>query len=330
MGKIKTFFILLLLATVGLAQGSLPWPKDGTKIYVVKPGDTLWNITDRFFGDPFLWPRLWEINPYIDNPHVIRPGDIISLTDLPVVKIEPGKKKQPLIDIEPPSTVYFFSPAGSEGFIAPGRWDHTGTILTSDPPKILLGEGDTVYVNAGAAQGIKPGDRFTVYRTSKEVIHPVKGNKVGYKVAVLGEIEIVEILGNRQSAAVITSSYREITRGARIRPSTPVVREVVLKSGHKPLQGFIVADMKNLTMSARGDVVYIDLGKRQGIRPGHSFSIFTHPRKSFDPDTRGSVRIPGTRIGRLIVLGVQDDTATTVIVESRRQIANGSVVVLEK
>lgn len=329
MNKFKTILSVLLISTLCLAQGSLPWPKGGTTVYVVKPGDTLWDITDRFFGNPFLWPRLWAINPYIDNPHVILPGDQLKLTDLPVVKLNPETEYKQLEKIDPPPPVFYYSPAGGEGFISPGEWEHSGTILSSDPPKILLGEGDMVYTNVGSDQGITKGDRFTVFKASKVVDHPINGSKVGHKVAVLGEIEITEILGKNKSAARITSSYREITRGSRIRPRGPVVKEVILKKGHKNVQGFILTNLKNLELMGQGDIVYIDVGREDSVTPGHTFTIFTLPRKTEDPDRKDEITIPGVKIGKLVVLNVQAETSTGLIVESRRQIIPGNIVVLD-
>jgi len=329
MKKLKPILFVILISTLFIAQGSLPWPKGGTRIYVVKPGDTLWDITKRFFGNPFLWPRLWEINPYIDNPHLIQPGEEIKLTDLPVVKLDPETEYKPLKKIEPPADVFYYSPAGGQGFIAPGEWEHMGTVISSDPSKILLGEGDIVYVNVGTQNGVQQGDKFTVFKSSKEVFHPVSGNKVGYKVAILGEIEITEILGKTKSAAKITSSYREITRGDRIRPAGPVVKEVVIKKGKKPVQGFVVTNLKNLQLMGQGDVIYIDLGREDNIVPGNTFSIFSLPKKAKDPDRNENVTIPGIRIGKLIVLNVQEQTSTGLVVESRRQIIPGNIVVLD-
>ena len=63
--------------------------------YTVKKGDTLWDISKRFYNDAFLWPRLWQQNQYITNPHQIAPGDRIRLYPYKVLIEEEAKPPQP-------------------------------------------------------------------------------------------------------------------------------------------------------------------------------------------------------------------------------------------
>jgi hypothetical protein len=63
--------------------------------YIVKEGDTLWDLSDEFLHDPFAWPDLWENNRHIQDPHWIYPGDSIyfgdSIRDEQVLQVPGGK-----------------------------------------------------------------------------------------------------------------------------------------------------------------------------------------------------------------------------------------------
>ena len=79
-------FCFVCFVLPGLTQEA----KETEGVYMIKKGDTLWDISSRFLKDPFLWPKLWERNPYITNPHWIYPGNQIQLT-----AVEPVKKEEP-------------------------------------------------------------------------------------------------------------------------------------------------------------------------------------------------------------------------------------------
>ena len=66
--------------------------KEGEEIYTIKQGDTLWDISSKFLKDPFLWPKLWQRNPYITNPHFIYPGQPIRLA--PAEELRKGIPKE--------------------------------------------------------------------------------------------------------------------------------------------------------------------------------------------------------------------------------------------
>ncbi len=331
----RLIIAVIFIGGMAFAQGNLPEPKGGEAIYVVRPGDTLWGISERFYGNPLLWPRLWELNSFIDNPNVILPGQVLSLKPkyerpgIPVVKISPGVKEEQLKDIVPPPPVYYYSMAGSEGFVSPDEWEHMGTILSSEPPKILLSDGDIVYTNVGRADGVKSGDRFTVFRSSKPVTHPSSARRIGYKVAIFGEVEILDVLGEKMSTAKITNSYREITRGSRIRPQEPLVNEIIIKTADHGANGMLVASKKDSQILGEGDVVYIDVGNEHSIAAGNTFSIYTLPRSVHDPDAGKDVTIPPSKKGKLVVLNVQNGASTGLIIDSARPIEIGDLVSLD-
>jgi hypothetical protein len=52
-----------------------PAPPPTAESYTIARGDTLWDLARRFYGNPYLWPQLWEKNQYILDAHWIYPGD---------------------------------------------------------------------------------------------------------------------------------------------------------------------------------------------------------------------------------------------------------------
>ena len=76
-------FVLLgsLLAVTGTLHAQ-------QRTHIVKDGDTLWSICEQYYGDPDLWPKLWQMNPFVTNPHFLRPGDVITLIEDKPVKTE--------------------------------------------------------------------------------------------------------------------------------------------------------------------------------------------------------------------------------------------------
>jgi LysM repeat protein len=84
------FVTILALSFCFVLSGLTQETKEAEGVYTIKKGDTLWDISAKFLKDPFLWPKLWEKNPYITDPHWIYPGNPIQLT-----AVESAKKEEP-------------------------------------------------------------------------------------------------------------------------------------------------------------------------------------------------------------------------------------------
>ena len=74
-----TLGIAALLLTGAVTAQDVSVRSDHPDEYIVVKGDTLWDISGRFLDKPWQWPAIWQANPQIENPHLIYPGDAISL-----------------------------------------------------------------------------------------------------------------------------------------------------------------------------------------------------------------------------------------------------------
>ena len=92
--KFRVFLIFLLsLPAMSVMADVVRLAPGHPEEYVVRKGDTLWDISGRFLEKPWRWPEVWKINPQIDNPHLIYPGDKIHLVydeGQPYLELERG------------------------------------------------------------------------------------------------------------------------------------------------------------------------------------------------------------------------------------------------
>ena len=69
-----------------------------TEKYLLQPGDTLWDVSVTLFGNGYFWPKVWQLNSDITNPHQIKPGKNLSFfpgsaVEGPTVKLEESSEE---------------------------------------------------------------------------------------------------------------------------------------------------------------------------------------------------------------------------------------------
>jgi LysM repeat protein len=320
-------FISLVPLLVPLAAGAQP---EKPTIYVVKKGDTLWGLSDRFLQDPFYWPNLWARNQSITNPHLIYPGQRVRIYPDRIEFVE--EEAAPSTPAPPPEQVVpekVFTISGSEGFLLETDLNPAGTILQADHNRLVVGQEDSVYTDIGTELGAKSGDNYSIIKKVKKVYHPETGKFMGYKYLPLGKLELVD-LEAKSSRAVITNSYLEISPGDILIPYRNERREVALKAADRNLDGYIIESrMGNITIG-QNDVVYLDLGKNQGVQVGNMLYVVRDVPLDKTFVTRNAGTLPQQLLGALVVVEVSDNTSTALVVKSVETIYLGDKVKLIK
>jgi hypothetical protein len=149
----------------------------GTEVYVVAPGDTLWGLAQRFLGDPYLWPQLWERNRYILDSHWIYPGDplVMGLT-----VAEPQGAEDPELTDSGAGAADRLADAGGTGAgDAEDGEDHLRVGAGAAAyPFVQLGTADDIYCS-GYVGGLKEEFPFQVSGSEFEVMKPRMSTRQG-------------------------------------------------------------------------------------------------------------------------------------------------------
>ncbi|MBI2565579.1 MAG: LysM peptidoglycan-binding domain-containing protein [Candidatus Schekmanbacteria bacterium] len=309
-------------------------PADIPASHTVVRGDTLWDIAGTYLKDPFLWPLIWEVNlETVANPHLIFPDQVIKLpvgqATAPAVASEGGTGEEgaggEAAGAAPvPHPVAWSSAMESSGYIADVDDDDevgVGAILAADGRMVEITEGDIVFVNIGSDNDVEPGDEFSILSIDRKVKHPVNGDSLGRLILEKGRIKVLCVQEETATARVVRA-YTNIRRGDRVAPFTPVPVPTSLETSTvevcpprtDKVAGYIVEAKETIfgasdaAVIGKDSTVYIDLGADDSVTPGDYFRIFQ--AVPFNDE------LPPIKKGELVVLKVQGETATALVVHS--------------
>lgn len=327
--KAATLLILLSCTSIVFAV------EKGKDYHIVVKGDTLWDISEKYMKNPYFWPKLWQWNDYITNPHFIYPGDKISLVppktlarSMPVVEEAPlpaeEEKGEEIARLEPAreepapkikeKLQYNIRHLRSSGMISPEELEAAGHIEDARDEKILLGDGDIVYMALKRVPQI--GEILSVFKPTIKIYHPVTGKRLGDKIVQLGHIKVTDFSEGIATGEII-ESFNAISRGDRLREYEKLPEIIGIKEARSHLEGRIVAAKENVSIYGQNDVVYIDLGKDKGVDKGFLFTIYRPPYR------KGGYTMPAETIGRLLVFQVKEKTSSAVIIDAVEEIRAG-------
>lgn len=309
--------------------------------HIVEEGDTLWDICEQYYGDPDLWPKLWEMNPFITNPHLLKAGDVITLFEKEPVKEEVKKVEAPPVEkatvVTEPEVmgidVSGLTEIDAIGTLYADEGQLWGQIIASDDKKLMFSSGETVYVLFDETRDLKTGDRFFIGNSSQLLKHPVTKEDLGCTFNVKGVLVLEERLGTAQKKdeyyekknvfrATIEKSYDSININDSLMPYRQVSSCILPVSVNKQITGNIVAAKKQVEILHNNSVVYIDLGAKDGLKMGSVLNVIRE-NTTPDPDSKGNIILPDIVIGRIMIIECGSEFSTAIVISMSEQIYVG-------
>ena len=320
------------------------------QVYVVKKGDTLWDISKRFLKNPVRWPEIWASNKHVKNPHWIFPGDrllMCTYNGRPIIgkdegdgcegiirRYTGGTKLQPQVRIESLNNAIPVIPLEyiqhwleRTSIVAPESIQSTPYILGTADQRVLAAKGQTVYARGN---GLEIGQRYAVYREGEPyMLTGANGKKFNAGLELIQVAAGVAVRGENDITTLeLNDTYNsEVRRGDRVLPEYdpmlptlfyPTNAEDVVTGGH------VVRVMGSIGTAAQNSVVTIDRGSLQGVQVGHVFSINQKGEVVTDPKTKERVQLPGQRIGNVMVFKSFEHLSYAYVLDSELPIKVGA------
>jgi LysM repeat protein len=318
---------ILLLGCLLAAFAAPVFANEEPIVYTVKPGDTLWGISQRFIKDPYYWPNLWSHNPAIGNPHLIYPGQTLYIYDgrIEIVPaIQPAAEtlaegaETPVAAPAAARSIEVKVHGAPRSFVLTEELPTLGTLIDTTENRFLMYEGDTVFLEMDDLAAVTPGQQLKILEMGKKVTHPVTSELIGFQVSEMGRAEVTGKTGD-VAVAVIRETIREVQRGAKVRPYAEFPATVMTKPATVATQGVVLtSDSENETLSIQ-DVIHVDLGSAAGLEVGNELMLYrtrvftksARPIKQLDADN--FVELPDIDLGRAVVIAVREKTAAALV-----------------
>ena len=344
----KAFSLILaalLVPLLALAQ-SVELNPDAPTRYIVKKGDTLWDISEHFLVEPWRWPEIWQLNNQVRNPHLIYPGDELALfyrDGQPVVQItrrgeDPVTRRQVgprTVKLTPQSreterevAVPTIPIDAIRPFLArprvlgPGEFEAAPYVVSAGRENLVAHLGMQVFV-----RGLEPeqGTRFGVYRRGEVYRRPSNPNDIlGYEAIHIADA-VVEKPGDPATVLLLTTT-QEVRAGDRLFPVTDdqVVTNFMPRAPDWDVNGQIISVVQGVSQIGENDIVVLDLGTQDGVKEGLVLGIFQSGDKvedmwaERDRLQRILVELPELRAGTVMVFRPFDRVSYALVMQATR------------
>ncbi|QKQ28117.1 LysM peptidoglycan-binding domain-containing protein [Candidatus Reidiella endopervernicosa] len=323
------FTLLFLLVGAVNAADEVKLRADHPDRYVVVKGDTLWDISERFLMSPWLWPEVWQANPQIENPHLIYPGDVITLIyvqgkpklvierKIPTVKLSPQIRAQRIeqpIPLIPIDTIRQF--LNENRVVGKNEFDNAPYVVAHDELRLATASGDKIY-----ARGITSADQnYSILRLGDAYTDPDSKELLGYEAVHVGNAKMLR--SGDPATFKLSGTNREVQTGDHLLPilETPVLHNYLPHAPKTQIKGRIISIFDAVFQAGRDQVITINLGERDGMEIGHVLAIDRAGDEIVDSVKGGTVQLPDEQSGLLMVFRTFEKVSYALILESSRAI----------
>lgn len=341
------------------AQPQEPSPllrPDHPERYEVVKGDTLWDIASMFLNDPWRWPEIWYHNPQVENPHLIYPGDILTLTYIdgkpriqvqrgrPTVKLSPRARVESLEHAIPTIPIDAVKPfLNRTRVVSEDTLEDAPYIVSSAGEHLITGAGDRVYVRGIEDEGVA---EYEVVRGGEVYRNPDDPDDIlGYEALHIGDAVLQR--GGDPATLHLVRSTREALVGDRLVPAggEEIIQSFTPRGPEQEVAGEIISVLDGVSQIGQHDVVVLDLGEQQGMAVGHVLTVMeagetiadtikgqrvelSHPGGSAPSVSMvdETVTLPDERAGTVMVFRVFERVSYALVMDATRAIHVGDRV----
>ncbi|MDJ0758359.1 MAG: LysM peptidoglycan-binding domain-containing protein [Woeseiaceae bacterium] len=293
--------------------------------YVVQLGDTLWDIAGRFLKDPWFWPEIWYVNPEIENPHLIYPGDVLGLVYIDgqprvtnirasTFRLSPQVRVSPLTQAVasiPYDAVSAFLSTGV--ILEKGQADTLPYMLETRGDHLIASAGNEIYVRGVA--GEPTGTRFSLVKVGDPLYDPDDNRLVGYQGIFVGAGTLRR--GGDPSTVALTDSKQEAVIGDRLIPeAVDIPLNFFPRAPSYEVEGRIISVVGGVSQIGQYQVVVLNRGSANGLVVGDVLSVYQTGAEIDDRVGGGKVRLPDEEAGTAMVFKVYDRISYALVMEA--------------
>jgi hypothetical protein len=337
-------------ATRTIATGSnIPLAANAPDEYVVKPGDTLWDISKVYLRDPWYWPEIWYVNPQVANPHLIYPGDVLKLVYIDgqprltiAERAEGGagtKRLSPQVRREPSSRAITAIPhdviagfAGRPVLLDKNEVNKAPYVVALRDNHLIGGIGNEIY-----ARGIKDAaaeTRYSIIHVEGELVDPDTRKVLGYTGVYVGSGPVATT--GDPAKLLLTETARETLQGDKLFPeSVEAGVDFVPHAPESDVDATVIA-VKELTVMGQYHVIALNRGSKAGLEAGHVVAIERAGDVVRDRYSQGGldsrkgnmkrgndVKLPSERAGVAMIYKAYDNMSFALVMEATHEIRQG-------